>query len=132
MAKLSPRYISLYEIIEKLDIVACRLDLPTELEHVHNVFHISQLRRYVPDPNHIIIAKPVEVAMNIMYEERPIQLLDCKVKQLRNKSIRLVKVLWTNHNSTEAIWETEEGMRSKYPYLFEIQTMLLSNCKFRG
>ena len=59
--------------------MAYRLDLPTELKHVHNVFHISQLRKYVPDPQHIIIAEPVEVTENLMYEERPVQILDYRV-----------------------------------------------------
>jgi len=67
--KLSPRYIGPYEIIEKLNPVAYRLELPTELEHVHNVFHISQLRKYIPDPSHAIITEPVEIAENLMYEE---------------------------------------------------------------
>ena len=121
-----------YEIIEKLKIVACILDLSTELEHVHNVFHISQFRKYVPDPKHIIITELVEVVENLMYEKRPVQILDYRVKQLRNKSILLVKVLWTNHNTSEATWETKEDMRSKYPYLFEVQTMFLSKYQFRG
>jgi len=70
--KLSPRYIGSYKIIEKLSPVAYRLELPTELEHVHNVVHISQLRIYVPDPYHIIITERVELAEHLMYEERPI------------------------------------------------------------
>ena len=130
--KLSPRYIGPYEIIEKLNLVAYRLNLPIELEHVRNVFHVSQLQKYVPDSNHIIITEPVEIAKNLMYEEHPVQILDYRVKQLRNKSIPLVKVLWTKHNSSEVTWETEEDMRSKYPYLFEVRIMFLSNCKFRG
>jgi len=88
--KLSPRYAGPYEIVEKLNPVAYRLDLPTEVKHVHNIFHISQLRKYVPDLNHTIIAEPIEVAKNLMYEERRVQILDYSVKQLRNKSIPLV------------------------------------------
>ena len=83
--------------------MAYRLDLPTELEHVHNVFYISQLQKYVPDLNHIITTEPVEIAENLMYEKHLIQILENRVKQLRNKSISLVKVLWANHNSSEAI-----------------------------
>jgi len=82
MGKLSPRYIEPYEIIEKLNPVAYRLDLPTKLEHVYNVFYISQLQKYVPDPNHIIIIEPVEIAENLMYEEHSVQILDYRVKQL--------------------------------------------------
>jgi len=53
--KLSPRYIGPYEIIEKLNPVTYRLDLSVELEHVHNVFHISQLRKYILDSDHTIV-----------------------------------------------------------------------------
>jgi len=80
--KLSPRYIGPYEIIEKLNPVTYRLDLLIELKHVHNIFHISQLRKYVPDLNHIIIAEPIEVVKNLMYGKRSIQILDYRVKQL--------------------------------------------------
>jgi len=78
--KLRPRYIGPYEIIEKLNPVAYRLDLPIEFKHVHNVFHISQLRKYVPDLNHTIKTEPVEIAENLMYEKHPGQILDHRVK----------------------------------------------------
>ena len=94
---------------------------------MHNIFHISQLIKYVPDPNHVIVAEPIEAAENMMYEKRPVQILDYIVKQLRNKSIPLVKVLWANNTSTEATWKTEEDMRSKYPYLFEVNLRFVSN-----
>ena len=100
--------------------VAYRLSLPTELEYVHDAFHISQLRKYIPDPNHVIEPEPIELAEDLPYEEHPIQLLDHRVKQLRNKSIPLVKVLWASHDSLEVTWETEEDMKNKYPYLFEV------------
>ena len=118
--KLSPRYIGPYEIVERLNPVAYRLELPAELEHVHNVFHISQLRKYIPDPNHTIVSEPVDIAEDLVYEERPVQILDRRIKQLRNKQIPLVKVLWTNHTSQEATWETEEAIQAKYPHLFEV------------
>jgi len=58
---LSPRYIGPYEIIEGLNPVSYRLDLSVGLEHVHIVFHISQLRKYTPDPNHAIVSEPIEI-----------------------------------------------------------------------
>jgi len=82
---LSPRYIGPYEIIERLNLVAYHLDLPVELEHVHNVFHISQLRKYIPDPDHTIVTDPIEITEDLVYEEHPIQILDHRIKQLRNK-----------------------------------------------
>ena len=77
---MSPRYIGPYEIIEKLNPVAYRLNLPTELEQVHNVFHVPQLRKYVPDPNHIINPESIEIAENVACKEDPIQILDRRVK----------------------------------------------------
>ena len=62
----------------------------------------TQLKKYVPDPHHVIILDLVEVAKNLMYEQCPIQILDYEVKQLCNKNILVVKVLWTTHNSSEA------------------------------
>jgi len=69
--KLNPKYIGPYKILEKLNSVAYRLDLPTELEHVHSIFHISQLRKYVPDLNYTITTEPVEIAENLMYGSIP-------------------------------------------------------------
>jgi len=72
---LSPRYIGPYEIIEKLNPIAYPLDLPVELEHVHNVYHISQLRKYIPDPDHTIVSEPIEITEDLVHEDRPIQIL---------------------------------------------------------
>ena len=66
--KLSPRYIRPYEIIEKLNPVPCRLDLLVELEHVHNVFHISQLRKYILNPNHTTVSEPIEITADLVYQ----------------------------------------------------------------
>jgi len=67
--KLSPRYVGPYEIIEKLNPVAYRLDLPVALEHIHNVFHIPQVRKYIPEPDHVLITEPIEVTKDVTYEE---------------------------------------------------------------
>jgi len=91
--KLSPRYVRPYEIIEKVNLAAYRLDLPVGLEHVHNVFHVSQLRKYVPDPDHAIIAKSITIIEDLAYEEHPVQTLDLRINQLCNKLIPPVKVL---------------------------------------
>ena len=94
--------------------------MPVELEHVHNVFYISQLRKYTPDPNHTTVFEPIEITADLVYEEQPIQILDRMIKQLRGKQIPLVKVLWSNHTSQEATWETKEKIKVKYPQLFEV------------
>ncbi|KAM1769228.1 hypothetical protein ACFX12_047091 [Malus domestica] len=96
--KLSPRYIGPYIITELVGEVAYRLELPSELSKVHDVFHVSMLRHYVLDPSHVIPLQPLEINPNLTYDEEPVTLLDWKDKELRNKTLRLVKVLWRNHS----------------------------------
>ena len=116
--KLSPRYIGPYEIIERIGAVAYRLKLPIELVRIHDVFHVSMLRKYIPDSSHILRDQPIELKENLTYEERPVQILDRKEQVLRNKRIPLVKVLWMNHGVEEATWEREDQIQTQYPHLF--------------
>ena len=117
--KLKPRYIGPCEILERVGTAAYRISLPLSLGNIHNVFHVSQLRKYVHDPKHMIQSKDMELEPDLRYEERPEAILDHKVQQLRMKAIPLVKVLWKHHGIEEATWELEDKMRSKHPELFE-------------
>ncbi|KAL0544043.1 hypothetical protein IC582_019154 [Cucumis melo] len=117
--KLSPRFVGPFEILERIGPVAYRLALPPSLSTVHNVFHVSMLRKYVPDPSHVVDYVPLEIDENLSYVEQPVEVLAREVKTLRNKQIPLVKVLWRNHRVEEATWEREDDMRSRYPELFE-------------
>ena len=74
--KLRPRYIGPYEIISIVGPVAYRLDLPQELSKVHNVFHVSMLRKYIPDPSHVLRDQPMELKDNLTYKEQPMQIID--------------------------------------------------------
>ena len=116
--KLRPRYIGPYEIIARVGPVAYRLDLPPELSKVHNVFHVSMLRKYIPDPSHVLRDQPVQLKENLTYEVTPVQIVDRKEQVLRSKVIPLVKVLWKNHEREAATWEPEAQMRRQYPQLF--------------
>ncbi|XP_073061810.1 uncharacterized protein [Primulina eburnea] len=109
--KLSPRFIGPYEILERVGDLAYRLALPPVLSGVHDVFHVSMLRKYHPDPSHVLPPDEVELDQNLSYIERPIQILDRKDKQLINKLIPLVKVQWNRHGVEEATWELEDKMR---------------------
>ncbi|XP_070668444.1 uncharacterized protein [Malus domestica] len=100
--KLSPRYIEPCMIIERVGEVAYRLDLLPELSKVHDVFHVSMLRHSISDPSHVILPQPLEINPNLTYDEEPVTILDWKDKVLRNKTVRLVKVLWRNHSVEEA------------------------------
>ncbi|KAL4037209.1 hypothetical protein IC575_000797 [Cucumis melo] len=117
--KLSPRFVGPFEILERIGPVAYRLALPPSLSTVHDVFHVSMLRKYVPDPSHVVDYEPLEIDENLSYTEQPVEVLAREVKTLRNKEIPLVKVLWRNHRIEEATWEHEDDMRSRYPELFE-------------
>ena len=100
--KLSPRFIGPYEVIEKVGPVAYILALPLELEKIHNVFHVSMLRRYRSDPSHVVSSETIDLIPDLTYEEEPVEILAREVKVLRNKRIPLVKVLWRNHKTKEA------------------------------
>ena len=117
--KLSPRFIGPYEVIEKVGPVAYRLALPRELEKIHNVYHMSMLRRYRSDPSHVVSTETIELRPYLTYEEEPVEILAREVEELQNKKIPLVKVLWRNHRTEEATWESEETMRQQYPQLFD-------------
>ena len=117
--KLAPRYVGQFEILDRIGPVAYRLALPPVLKRMHNVFHVSQLRKYVPDPDHIISYEPLQILEDMSYTEEPVQILDRKEKQLRIKNISLVKILWRNQNIEEATWELEEEIRKAYPHLFQ-------------
>ena len=91
--KLRPRYIVPYDIIARVGPIAYRLDLSPELSKVHNVFHVSMLRKYIPDPSYLLRDQPIELKDNLTYKEQPMQIEDRKEQILRNKVIPLVKVL---------------------------------------
>jgi len=117
--KLNPRYIGPYEILDRVGPLAYRLALPPYLSGVHNVFHVSALRKYVADPSHVLEAETIPIRENLSYEEVPMKIIDKKENELRRRRIPMVKVLWSNHQSPEeASWELEETMRDKYPHLF--------------
>ena len=109
--KLSPRFIGPYEVIEKLGQVEYCLALPSKLEKIHNVFHVSMLRRYRSDPSHVVSSGTIELRPDLTYDEEPMEILAREVKELQNKKILLVKVLWRKHKTEEATWEIEETMR---------------------
>ena len=77
------------------------------------------LRKYEPDPTHVLNYEEIDVDDKISYVERPVRIEDRKEQVLRNKTIPLVKVVWQHHGTEGATWESEEIMRRQYPFLFE-------------
>ena len=98
--------------------MAYRLALPPELAKLHDVFHVSMLQKYRSDESHILPVQEIQVKKDLLYDEEPKVILDRGVKQLRNKQVSLVKVLWQHHGRGEATWEPGVIMRAQYPQLF--------------
>ncbi|XP_073153707.1 uncharacterized protein [Henckelia pumila] len=126
--KLNPRYVGLFEILEKVGMLAYRLALPPNMSRIHDVFHVSQLRKFIPDPNHVLEVEPLfidgKLTEKLKYEEVPIRIVDTIDQVLRRRTIPYVKVQWSNHTEREATWELKEKIQQKYPYLFEDQVNL--------
>ncbi|XP_074297389.1 uncharacterized protein LOC141628110 [Silene latifolia] len=100
--KLSQKYIGPYEIIDRVGEVAYRLALPPVLDRVYNVFHVSQLWKYVTDASHVLEVEHIELDEALTYVETPKEILDRKVCKKRNGETVLLKVLWSNHKVEEA------------------------------
>ncbi|XP_017638639.1 uncharacterized protein LOC108480234 [Gossypium arboreum] len=79
------------------------LELPPELDSIHDVIHVLMWKCYCFDPTHIVPVEKIEVRLDLTFEEEPIQILDHEVKVLRRKPIPLVKVLLWNHSTDEAM-----------------------------
>ena len=90
---LSPRFIGPFEILERVGTVAYRLALPLSMSSVHEVFHVSMLRRNTPDPAHVVDWGEIEVDTNGTFEEELVCIMDSWDQVLRRKTVRLVRVL---------------------------------------
>ncbi|KAK2367491.1 hypothetical protein QL285_080769 [Trifolium repens] len=116
--KLTPKFIGPYQILERVGKVAYRIALPPVLSLIHDVFHVSQLRKYTPDPSHVITPDDIQLRDNLSFEVPPIKIADRKMKRLRTKEIPLVKVIW-NEATGDTTWELESKMKELYPSLFD-------------
>ena len=116
-AKLSPRYCGPFEVLERIGPVVYRLALPANTI-THNVFHVSLLKKYVHDPNHVINCDVIQVEPKGEFKIEPMHILDRKVTMLRNRAIGKVKVQWEHYGPEEATWELEYAMRLAHPFLF--------------
>ncbi|WVZ89301.1 hypothetical protein U9M48_035724 [Paspalum notatum var. saurae] len=112
--KLAPRYVGPFKITEKCGPVAYRLELPPCLAGVHDVFHVSQLKKCPRVPEEVVDTSQIQVEPNLTYEEKPIKILDQKQRSTRRKDIKFYKVQWSNHTEEEATWETEDFLQTKY------------------
>ncbi|WVZ95748.1 hypothetical protein U9M48_041472, partial [Paspalum notatum var. saurae] len=113
--KLAPRYVGPFKITEKCGPVAYPLELPPHLAAVHDVFHVSQLKKCLRVPEEEVDTSQVQIEPDLTYEARPIKILDQKQRSTRRNTVNFYKVQWSDHSEEEATWETEEYLQTKHP-----------------
>ena len=116
--KLSPRFIGPFEILKMIGVVVYRLALSPSMSGFHEVFHVSMLWKYTPDPSHVVDWGQIEVDSDGTFEEGPVCILDSRDQVLRCKTVMLVRVLWWHYGVEKSTWEHEDTMRATYPSLF--------------
>jgi hypothetical protein len=116
--KLTPRYIGPFKILEQRGEVAYQLELPSQLLDVHDVFHISQLRKCLRVPEEQMPLKELQVGEDLTYQEYLVKILDTLKKVTRNNRYRMCKVQWSNHTEEEATWKKEDHMKAEFPEIF--------------
>jgi hypothetical protein len=119
--KLVPRYIGPYQIQERRGEVAYQLNLLENLSAMHDVFHVSQLKKCLRVPEVQLPTEDLEVQEDLTYIEKPTQILETVDRVTRRNTIRMCKVRWDHHSKDEATWEREDDLRAKYPELFGSQ-----------
>ena len=129
--KLSPKFIGPFEVLKRVGVVAYRLALPPSLSGVHEVFHVSMLRKYTTDPAHVVDWGELVINVDGTFEEGPVCIMDSQEQVLRCKIMRLVKVLWKHRGVEEATWEREDTMRTRYPFLFKDGGTWFSHSEFK-
>ena len=129
--KLLPRFIGHFEILERVGTVAYRLALPPSMSSVHKVFHVSMLRRYTPDPAHVVDWGEIGVDTDRTFEEGPVGIEDSRDQVLRRKTVRLVRVLWQHRGVEESTWEREDTMRATNPFLLRDEGTWFSRLIFK-
>ena len=116
--KLSPRFIGPFEVLERIRTVTYRLALSPSMSGVHEVFHVSMLREYTPDPAHVVDWGQIEIDTDGTFEEGPVCIVDSRDRVLQRKTVRLVRVQWLHCGVEEFTWEHEDTMRATYPFVF--------------
>nr|GEY66538.1 reverse transcriptase domain-containing protein [Tanacetum cinerariifolium] len=116
--KLAPRFVRPFEIIEKVGPVTYRLDLPEELDGVHDTFHVSNLKKCLVNPTLQVPLDEIQVNAKLNFREEPVEILEKEFKKLKRSRISIVKVRWNLKCGPEFTWEHKDKMKFKYLHLF--------------
>ncbi|XP_021995245.1 uncharacterized protein LOC110892387 [Helianthus annuus] len=116
--KLNPRYIGPFRILERVGSIAYKLELPAELNGVHDTFHVSNLMKSQTQETVVIPTDELHIDDTLHFTEEPVDIVDWKVNKTRRSSVKLVKVCWNARHGPEFTWEREDRLKAKYPHLF--------------
>jgi hypothetical protein len=116
--KLTPWYIGLYPVLKRIGVVAYKLKLPEWLADIHNIFHVSQLRKCLQVSKEQVVPDTLDLQDDLWYQEVPIKILDTMTKRTRTKAINLSKVKWSRHSEAQAMWG-KNALREEYMQLFK-------------
>jgi hypothetical protein len=116
--KLAPRYIGPFKILQQRGEVAYQLELPPQLSDVHDVFHVSQLRKCLRVPEEQMPLEELIVGEDLTSQEYPVKILDTLEKVTRNNRYRMCKVQWSNHTEEDATWEKEDQLKAEFSEIF--------------
>jgi hypothetical protein len=116
--KLTPRFIVPFKILEKRGEVAYQLELLPQLSDVHDVFHVSQLKKCLCVPEEQLPMEDLHAKEDLSYQEYPVKILETSERVTQNKKIRICMVHWSHHTEEEATWEREEELNTEFPSFF--------------
>jgi hypothetical protein len=113
--KLAPRYVGPFEILKVCGPVAYKICLPSQLAAIHDVFHVSQLKKCIKVPTKIVETSAIAIEPDLSYTEQAIQILDTKERITKRRTVKMYKILWDHHTDEEATWETESYLQQNFP-----------------
>jgi hypothetical protein len=116
--KLALRFIGPFKILMKRGEVAYQLELPPQLSDVHDVFHVSQLKKCLRAPEEQLPMEDLDAKEDLSYQEYPIKILATSASVTRKKKITMCKVHWSHHTEEEATWEREEELKAEFLNFF--------------
>ncbi|KAI3774685.1 hypothetical protein L1987_49245 [Smallanthus sonchifolius] len=120
--KLNPRYVGPFKIVKRIGPVAYQLHLPEGLSGVHDVFHLSNLKKCLADKTLAVPLEELHIDEQSQLVEEPVEIMDREIKTLKHSKIPIARVRWNSKREPEFTWECEDQMIRKYPHLFKQST----------